>query len=769
MKKSLLKSLTFCILPALLAAFAPAGRAQSQGTATRILSVPANLEFRVDGQRVLSAASPIWPTGSVHVLFAMPPTQVSLDGTRYDFQGWETPAGALPGNPVTVTADPTISEYRAVFASSGYVFSLRYHPCADPQNPCPGSPGTITVNGTPYYGDVDLFLTGNAVLGATPNPGWVFAGWQTPLTAMGQLITTGQVTVNVSRAMTVQPSFVPAKPVSFATVPPGLAVYVDRLQSLTPTTVEWGAGTPHAIGAVTPQMDTRGWWIFSSWNDGGAATHAIHTPALGTEYTATYIPGASVAVTTSPSGLRVTVDGRDRPSPYYYIWGIGQTHHLDVAPQQTDAQGKPWQFSGWSNGALTTAQDFTVPDSALDRGATATANFSPLGRLTINSAISGLVVSVDGAACATPCDLIRPVGTRIRVSAPASLPAGDGSRQDFLAWSNGAVTAEWTATLGLEPIAVSANYHLMNRLQAAAVPPEGASWKMSPASPDGFYDAQTTVDVTVSALPGYRFRRWSGDLAGTVPSGSLAMTSPHAVVAQLDKVPFIAPAGVSNAAGVTPQSGVAPGSVVALYGASLASDTATGPDSPLAQTLAGVTVRIGDRLMPLYFVSPAQINFELPADMPEGPQTLVVSSSGLSDVRADFTVVRNAPGLFQQLWGGQAFAVVLHEDGSLVTPDSKARHGELLTVYGTGFGPTDPMRTIGFALPKAPPFPLRDAATLFAGDTVIVPEHAFAVPGRVGIDAVQFRLRDGGPSPANVPFRVTINGQDSNTLLLPVE
>ncbi|MBZ5725782.1 MAG: hypothetical protein LAP87_12380 [Acidobacteriia bacterium] len=768
MTKSLFKSIPFCILPALLAAFAPAGRAQSQGTATRITTVPAGLSFLVDGQSLSGAVSPIWATGSKHTLEVAPPTQVSGDGTRYEFQGWETSAGALPGNPATVTGDPAVTEYRAVFSSSGFALSIRFFRC-DTGLTCANPPGTVTVNGTPYTRDTTVFMAGNAVLTATPNAGSVFGGWQTPFTAAGQLITSGQLTVNVDRAMAVEAIFLPAQPISFYTDPPGLAVYVDRLQMVTPAVVEWGAGTAHAIGAVTPQMDHRGSWVFSSWSDGGAPTHAVQLPVNGQQFTATYVPGASVAIATSPFGLHVKVDGHDLPAPYYYLWGLGQTHHLDVAAQQIDTQGKPWQFTGWSNGAAATAQDFTVPDAALDGGATLTANFSPLGRLTVNSAVSGFVVTVDGAACAIPCDLIRPIGTKVLLNAPASIPAGDGARQDFLGWSNGPAAAEWTVTLGDDPIAISPNYHLMNRLSAAAAPPEGASWKMAPASPDGFYDSQTTVDVSVAALPGYRFHRWTGDLSGTAPNGSLAMLAPRAIVAQLDKVPYIAPAGVSNAAGVTPQAAVAPGSVVSLYGASLASDTATGPDSPLAQTLVGATVRIGDRLLPLYFVSPVQINFELPADIPEGPQTLLVSALGLSDVRADFNVVRNAPGLFQQLWDGQAYAVTLHEDGSLVTPDSPARRGELLTVYGTGFGPTDPLRTEGFAIPKTPPFLLRDAARVLAGDAVIVPESAFAVPGRVGIDAVQFRLGDGTPSATNLSFHLTVNGQDSNTLLLPVE
>jgi uncharacterized protein (TIGR03437 family) len=113
--------------------------------------------------------------------------------------------------------------------------------------------------------------------------------------------------------------------------------------------------------------------------------------------------------------------------------------------------------------------------------------------------------------------------------------------------------------------------------------------------------------------------------------------------------------------------------------------------------------------------------------------------------------------------------VALHEDGSAVTTDSPARRGELLTVYGTGFGPTDHMRPVGFAVPQTPPYLLLDVAGVLVGDAVLPAENALAAPARVAVDAVQFRLTDGAPSATNAPLRLSINGQQSNTVFLPVQ
>jgi uncharacterized protein (TIGR03437 family) len=138
-------------------------------------------------------------------------------------------------------------------------------------------------------------------------------------------------------------------------------------------------------------------------------------------------------------------------------------------------------------------------------------------------------------------------------------------------------------------------------------------------------------------------------------------------------------------------------------------------------------------------------------------------------VNASFTAVRDAPGLFEQAVNGQSFAVAVHADGSAVTAGSPAGRGELLTVYGTGFGPTNPVRPLGFAVPQTPPFVLVDAASVLVGDAVIAAENAFAEPGSVAVDAVQFRLSKDAPAATNAPLRVNINGQLSNTVLLPVQ
>ena len=106
--------------------------------------------------------------------------------------------------------------------------------------------------------------------------------------------------------------------------------------------------------------------------------------------TAKYIPAAAVSILTLPVGLKIKVDGQyNALNPYYFAWGIGETHHLEAAAQQTDAQGRVWQFSSWSNGGTAT-QDVVVPADAESNGLRLTATYTPLTKVTVNSSLAGL-------------------------------------------------------------------------------------------------------------------------------------------------------------------------------------------------------------------------------------------------------------------------------------------------------------------------------------------------------------------------------------------
>ncbi len=764
MKRLDWKYLPIVALLGLSTALAPVFRAQSAISVTTIGTLPPDAFYVVDGTSHNGPISAAWPEGSSHILFV--PTPQNPAGqlkTQYVFSGWQfnnysNNNNTLALNPLIVTASPQIPSYTATF-SVNYALSVVFFDCPDPTN-C-ASPGIIYVGGTPVTHSQDIYLAkGSQVsLQAFPNPGYVFLGWAN---LNNQIITGFQNVLTMNGPIEVYPKFAPADKISLATVPAGLTVLADRSTVLTPVTFDWGIGTVHSVGPVSPQTDKWGKsWVFSSWSDGGAMYHAYTAGSNRADtLTVTYIPGAPVTLLTQPVGLPLKVDGSSTTltplNPYYFTWGDGETHHIEAPLQQTDAQGRVWKFTSWSNGG-SAAQDITVPAGAdTTGGLRLTATYTQMGKLTVTSPLAALTVQVDGSDCPTPCQVIRDMGTTVKVTAPASLPQSDTSRLDFNGWPGGG-TGVYPVTLGATNQTLSAAYHVMNRLSTASDPVNGATWSIAPGSPDNFYSSDAVVSIGVTALPGFRFRRWDGDLSGTLPSGTLAMTAPRSVRALFDSVPYIAPTGVANAAGQTPSTAVAPGSVISIFGSNLANATAVAPDGLLPQTLGGMTARVADRLLALEFASPAQINAVLPNDLPAGAQILTVSPPAQSDVQAAFTVARNAPGLF---------STVFHADGTPVTAASPAQSGEVLTVYATGFGPTNPPRLDGFPVPASPDYLIVDSVTARIGDTPATVQKAFALPGKNGIDAVQFTFASGTASGQLV---VTVNGVDSNPLTLPVQ
>jgi uncharacterized protein (TIGR03437 family) len=180
-------------------------------------------------------------------------------------------------------------------------------------------------------------------------------------------------------------------------------------------------------------------------------------------------------------------------------------------------------------------------------------------------------------------------------------------------------------------------------------------------------------------------------------------------------------------------------------------------------------VTVNDRILPLLFVSPEQINAQLLSDLPDGEYTLRVRWTGKPDVTGTFTVVRNAPGLFsRQSDDNRPLSVALHEDGSVITDESPARRGEVVTVYGTGFGPYRNKVIDGFIFPEPSDYRLADPVEVRLGDLVVQPEWAGGAPGYVGTVATRFRISDQLPS-SRVELKVTINGKASNAVVLPVE
>ncbi|MGH9842022.1 MAG: hypothetical protein ACREEM_24965, partial [Blastocatellia bacterium] len=109
---------------------------------------------------------------------------------------------------------------------------------------------------------------------------------------------------------------------------------------------------------------------------------------------------------------------------------------------------------------------------------------------------------------------------------------------------------------------------------------------------------------------------------------------------------------------------VAAEAIVSAFGAFLATSTTVASTTPLPTSLAGTAVNIKDaagteRAAPLFFVSPGQVNFQVPPGATNGAATVTITSGDGSVSTGTVTIAAVAPGLFAANADGQGVAAAV--------------------------------------------------------------------------------------------------------------
>jgi len=102
---------------------------------------------------------------------------------------------------------------------------------------------------------------------------------------------------------------------------------------------------------------------------------------------------------------------------------------------------------------------------------------------------------------------------------------------------------------------------------------------------------------------------------------------------------------------------------------------------------AGVQVLVAGRYVPLYYVSPKQVNFLIPSDLRPGEWTLQLLREGTAGPPVRIRLRAASPGLFQM---DPETAVSSHLDYSLVDETNPARPDEWIILWATGLGEVTP-------------------------------------------------------------------------------
>jgi uncharacterized protein (TIGR03437 family) len=171
--------------------------------------------------------------------------------------------------------------------------------------------------------------------------------------------------------------------------------------------------------------------------------------------------------------------------------------------------------------------------------------------------------------------------------------------------------------------------------------------------------------------------------------------------------PCLSPDALNAATLHSEGSGIAPGEFITLTGFGIGpkNGVAYQPDAQghAPRQLAGVQVFFDGVPAPVIYAQSRQINVLVPFELNGKSSTnILVQYNGipLGPVAAPLTF--GVPGIFRLQSGVSAQAAALNQDGTLNGPSNPARPGSVVTLWGTGFGATDPpCATGGLNVPAA--------------------------------------------------------------------
>jgi uncharacterized protein (TIGR03437 family) len=249
---------------------------------------------------------------------------------------------------------------------------------------------------------------------------------------------------------------------------------------------------------------------------------------------------------------------------------------------------------------------------------------------------------------------------------------------------------------------------------SASIPPHGS------ISSTGLGLANLTVPTNVTF--GYK------------GSDALGNQWDHTLTVPFDGVqtPLIV-GGVSNAA--SGQQSFAPGMLVSVYGTAMGNAAQSAGTIPLPQFLEGFEASVNGVTAPLYYVSPDQVNLQIPYETQLGNATLTVGNPYVN-VNYTLQVVAVAPGIFMS-------------NGFIFPPFNTAGRGKETALYITGAGAVSPSVATGDAptsLTNAPQ-PVGKVAVSVANENAVI-KFIGITPGLVGVVQINYTV------PADAPVGV---------------
>lgn len=210
----------------------------------------------------------------------------------------------------------------------------------------------------------------------------------------------------------------------------------------------------------------------------------------------------------------------------------------------------------------------------------------------------------------------------------------------------------------------------------------------------------TVFNSPWDAMPLFNYRSGTPSAANIIIIQSITALEPV-------PLPAISSNGVLHATAFGGGAKAAPGSYLEIYGTALAGTTRSWTDADFSgsvapTTLDSVQVTVGGVRAFVNFISPTQVNVQVPEGIPAGDSVpVVLSYNGLSSAVANIAIRDSvggilAPPSFKS--GDMQYAAAVHSaTGKFVANDKiagvenlPAVPGETLIFYGVGFGAVNP-------------------------------------------------------------------------------
>jgi uncharacterized protein (TIGR03437 family) len=246
-------------------------------------------------------------------------------------------------------------------------------------------------------------------------------------------------------------------------------------------------------------------------------------------------------------------------------------------------------------------------------------------------------------------------------------------------------------------------------------------------------------------------------------SGNVYITDTvNSVVRELQgSLPVVSANGVVNAASFAPR--ISPGALATVFGSNFALTNA-GAQTPLPTSVESVSVSVNGQLAPVLYVTPTQVNFQVPWETALGPATVTVAVNGGASNAVTVNVLGAAPGLFSTSSGQ---AIVQNSDYTLNSPSNPAKVGSTIIAYLSGSGSVSPAVADGAIAPIGTLVYANAASSASIGSSTAQVAFAGLAPGFVGLVQVNIVVPS-GLATGTYPLTVTIGSETSNSATISV-